>query len=236
MIAGAGKMSELAARHLRRSGASHVFVTKRTHERAVEMAKRFQGTPGEYTKFVSMLPEVDILITSSGAPHYILHKDDMKRVMAARRNKPMFLIDIAVPRNIEPTVNDLDNVFLYDIDDLQEVVNANLRERMKEADHAEQMVGEEVDRMMARLKVAEVTPLIVGIQEQMEQIRAGEIEKARRKFGPFTPEQEQAIEALTRGIVNKIAHGPISELRNHAAHPEGHHVVAAIRKAFHLQD
>jgi glutamyl-tRNA reductase len=236
MIAGAGKMSELAARHLRRSGASHVFVTNRTHERAVEMAKTFQGTPVEYTRFIGMLPEVDILITSSGAPHYILRKEDVQRVISARRNKPMFLIDIAVPRNIEPTVNDLDNVFLYDIDDLQEVVNANLRERMKEADHAESLVAEEVERMMARLKVAEVTPLIVGIQEQLEQIRAGEIDKARRKFGPFTPEQEQAIEALTRGIINKIAHGPISELRNHAGQPEGHHVVAAIRKAFHLQD
>jgi glutamyl-tRNA reductase len=236
MIAGAGKMSELAARHLRRSGASHVFVTNRTHERAVEMAKNFQGTPVEYTRFVGMLPEVDILITSSGAPHYILHKEEMQRVISARRNRPMFLIDIAVPRNIEPSINDLDNVFLYDIDDLQEVVNANLRERMKEADQAEALVTEEVDRMLARLKVAEVTPLIVGIQDQLEQIRTGEIDKVRRKFGPFTAEQEQAIEALTRGIINKVAHGPISELRNHAGKPEGHHVVAAIRKAFHLQD
>jgi glutamyl-tRNA reductase len=236
MIVGAGKMSELAARHLRRSGASHVFVTNRTHERAVEMASLFQGTPVEYTRFVSMLPEVDIVITSSGAPHYILHKEEMQRVRAARRNKPMFLIDIAVPRNIEPSVNDLDNIFLYDIDDLQEVVNANLRERMKEADHAESLVNEEVERMLARMKVAEVTPLIVGLQDQLEQIRAAEMDKVRRKFGPFTAEQEAAMEALTRGLINKIAHGPISELRNHAGHPEGAHVVAVIRKAFHLQD
>lgn len=236
MIVGAGKMSELAARHLRRSGASHVFVTNRTHERAVEMATLFQGTPVEYTRFVSMLPEVDIVITSSGAPHYILHKEEMQRVRAARRNKPMFLIDIAVPRNIEPSVNDLDNIFLYDIDDLQEVVNANLRERMKEADHAESLVNEEVERMLARMKVAEVTPLIVGLQDQLEQIRAAEMDKVRRKFGPFTPEQEAAMEALTRGLINKIAHGPISELRNHAGHPEGAHVVAVIRKAFHLHE
>jgi glutamyl-tRNA reductase len=107
---------------------------------------------------------------------------------------------------------------------------------MKEADHAEALVAEEVDRMMARLKVAEVTPLIVGLQEQLEQIRVAEMEKTRRKFGPFTPEQEQAMDALTRAIINKVAHGPISELRNHAAHPDGAHVVAAIRKAFHLQD
>jgi glutamyl-tRNA reductase len=236
MIAGAGKMSELAARHLRRSGASHVFVTNRTHERAMEMAAMFQGTPVEYTRFVAMLPEVDILIASSGAPHYILHKDEMQRVIAARRNRPVFLIDIAVPRNIEPSVNEIDNVFLYDIDDLQEVVNANLRERLKAAERAESLVAEEVERTMARLKVAEVTPTIVGLQEQLEQIRAGEIEKARRKYGPFTPEQEQAIEALTHGIVNKIAHGPISEIRNHAGHPEGAPVIAAIRKAFHLQE
>jgi glutamyl-tRNA reductase len=236
MIVGAGKMSELAARHLRRSGASHVFVTNRTHQRAVEMAALFQGTPVEYTRFVSLLPEVDIVITSSGAPHYILHKDEMQRVIAARRNKPMFLIDIAVPRNIEPSVNDVDNVYLYDIDDLQEVVNSNLRERMKEAGHAETMVTEEVDRMMARLKVAEVTPTIVGLQEQLELIRAAEIDKMRRKCGPLTPEMERAIEAMTHAIINKVAHGPISELRNHAGNPDGAHVVAAIRKAFHLQD
>ena len=236
MIVGAGKMSELAARHLRRSGASHVFVTNRTHERAVEMAQLFQGTPVEYTRFVNMLPEVDIVITSSGAPHYILHKDEMQRVIAARRNKPMFLIDIAVPRNIEPTVNDVDNVYLYDIDDLQEVVNSNLRERMKEAEHAEALVKEEVDRMLARLKVAEVTPTIVGLQEQLEQIRAAELDKLRRRHGPLPQELEQAIEAMTRGMMNKVAHGPISELRNHAGQPEGAHVVAAIRKAFHLPD
>jgi glutamyl-tRNA reductase len=236
MIAGAGKMSELAARHLRRSGASHVFVTNRTHERAVEMAKLFQGTPVEYARFLTMLPEVDILIASSGAPHYILHKDEMHRVIAARRNKPMFLIDIAVPRNIEPAVNDLDNVFLYDIDDLQEVVNANLRERMKEAEHAEQIVAQEVDRTMARLHVQSVTPTIVGLQEGLERIRVAEVERMRRKYGPLTPEQEEAWEALTRGIINKIAHGPIAELRTHAGHPEGAPVIEAIRRIFHLQD
>jgi glutamyl-tRNA reductase len=179
---------------------------------------------------------MDIVITSSGAPHYVLRKEDMQRAISARRNKPMFLIDIAVPRNVEPSVNQLDNIFLYDIDDLQEVVNANLRERMKEAEHAEALVAEEVDRMMARLKVAEVTPVIVGLQDQLEQIRTGEIEKVKRKYGPFTPQQEEALEVLTRGIINKIAHGPISEIRNHAGQPEGAHVIAAIRKAFHLQE
>jgi glutamyl-tRNA reductase len=236
MIAGAGKMSELAARHLRRSGATHVFVTNRTHERAIEMAKLFQGTPVEYNRFVAMLPEVDILIASSGAPHYILHKDEMQRVIGARRNRPMFLIDIAVPRNIEPSINDLDNVFLYDIDDLQEVVNANLRERLKEAERAEEIVSQEVERTMARLKVQEIAPTIVSLQEELERIRLAEIEKARRKFGPLTREQEEAWEMLTRGIINKVAHGPISELRAQAGRPDGAPVIAAIRKVFHLTE
>ena len=235
MIAGAGKMSELAARHLRRSGGSHVFVTNRTHERAIEMAKLFQGTPVEWARFHAMLPEVDILIASTGATDYILRKEDMHRVLLARRNRPVFLIDIAVPRNIDPAVNDLDNVFLYDIDDLQEVVNANLRERMKEAERAEAIVEQEVERMVARMHIQEVAPTIVSLQEQLEQIRVAEMERMRRKYGPLTPAQEEAWEALTRGIVNKIAHGPISQLRAHAGRPEGAHVIDTIRKVFHLE-
>jgi glutamyl-tRNA reductase len=235
MIAGAGKMSELAARHLRRSGASHIFVTNRTFDRAVEMAKLFHGTPIEWGRFPSMLPEVDILIASTGSTEHVLSKEDMQRVISARRNRPVFLIDIAVPRNIDPAVNELDNVFLYDIDDLQEVVNANLRERMKEAEHAERIVAEEVERMMARLRVQEVAPTIAGLQEQLEQIRAAEVDRMRRKYGPLSAEQEEAWESLTRGIINKIAHMPISELRRQAVNPEGAHVVEAIRRVFHLK-
>src|SRR5260370_7247618 len=126
MSVGAGKMSELSARHLRRSGASHIFVTNRTYERALELATLFQGTPVEYSKFLSLLPEVDILIASSGAPHYILQKTDMQHVIAVRRTKPMFLIDIAVPRNIAPDVNEVHNVFFYNLNDLHHVVNSNL--------------------------------------------------------------------------------------------------------------
>ncbi len=236
MIVGGGKMSELATRHLRRSGASHIYVTIRTLARATELAAQFQGTPVEYDRFAGTLPEVDIVITSSGAPHYILDRDMMQRAIALRRNKPMFLIDIAVPRNIEPAVNEIDNVFLYDIDDLQEVVNSNLRERLKEAERAEDIVGQEVERMAARLMIQEVAPTILSLQGQLERIRALELEKARRKLGPLSPEQDQALEALTRGIVNKIAHGPISELRLQAGRPEGVHIIDAIRKVFHLTD
>jgi glutamyl-tRNA reductase len=236
MIVGAGKMSELAARHLRRSGATHIYVTNRTYERAVEMAQIFDGKIVEYTKFMSFLPEVDIVITSSAAPHYILTRDEMKKVIDARRNRPMFLIDIAVPRNIEPSVNKLDNVFLYDIDDLQKVVDSNLEGRMHSAEEAEAIIREEVERMMARLKTREVVPTIVSLQEQLEKLRIGELNRMRGKFGSLTPEQEEALIALTKGIINKIAHGPISELRRQANEPDGHQVVVAIRKVFRLGD
>jgi glutamyl-tRNA reductase len=236
MIVGAGKMSELAARHLRRSGATHIFVTNRTYERAVEMAQIFDGKIIEYTKFMGFLPEVDIVITSSGAPHYIITRDEMKKVIDARRNRPMFLIDIAVPRNIEPSVNKLDNVFLYDIDDLQKVVDTNLKGRMHSAEEAEAIIREEVERMMARLKTREVVPTIVSLQEQLERLRVGELTRMRGKFGSLTPEQEEALIALTKGIINKIAHGPISELRRQANEPDGQHVVHAIRKVFRLGD
>lgn len=236
LIVGAGKMSELAARHLRRSGATQIFVTNRTPERAVEMAQLFEGKIVEYTRFLSFLPEADIVITSSGAPHYILVRDDMKKVLDTRRNKPMFLIDIAVPRNIEPSVNELDNVFLYDIDDLQKVVASNLAGRKQSAEDAEAIIREEVERMVARLKTREVVPTIIGLQEQLESMRSTEVLRMRGKFGALTPEQEQALEALTKSIINKVAHGPISELRRHASEPDGHHFISTIRKVFRLGD
>jgi glutamyl-tRNA reductase len=236
MIVGAGKMSELAARHLRRNGATQIFVTNRTRERALEMAQIFDGTIVDYARFPSFLHEVDIVITSSGAPHYILVRDDMKKVLDARRNRPMFLIDIAVPRNIEPSVNELDNVFLYDIDDLQKVIETNLKGRAQSAEDAEAIIREEVSRMMARLKAREVVPTIVSLQEQLEHLRAAETARMRGKLGALTPEQEQALEALTKSIINKIAHGPISELRRQASEPEGHYFIATIRKVFRLGD
>ena len=236
MMVGAGKMSELAARHLRRSGATQIFVTNRTPERATEMARVFEATVVDYTQFLGFLPEVDIVIASSGAPHYVIARDDMKKVIEARKNRPMFLIDIAVPRNIEPSVNQLDNVFLFDIDDLQKVVETNLKGRHESAEEAEAIIQEEMVRMMARLKAREVVPTIVSLQEQLEQLRTAELARMRGRFGTLTPEQEQALDALTKSIINKVAHGPISELRKQASQPDGHFFISTIRKVFRLVD
>ena len=241
MIVGSGKMGELAAKHLRRSGASRIFVTNRTWERAQEIAAIFEGEAIEYTRFLSMLPEIDIVIASSAAPHYILTREDMQRVIAARRNKPIYLIDIAVPRNIDPSVNEIEGVFLKDVDDLEGVVNANIKERSRHAEQAEAIVADEVERMMSRLKLEEVTPTIVSLQEQFENIRATEVARALRRMPALTTADQQRqiallVEAMSKSIVNKIAHLPISALRHNAGQPDGDQFLDAFRKVFHLQD
>ncbi len=236
LLLGAGKMAESAARHLRRAGVSEMLVVNRTRARADALAEEFQGRAIDFQNLLQALPDVDILLASSGASHYILTREEMRGVIGRRRNRPIFLIDVAVPRNIEPLVNELDNVFLYDIDDLEKVVNTNMQGRIEVAAQAEDIIREEVERMMARLKTRQVAPTIVSLQEQLEQTRAAEIERMRAKLGKLTPQQEEAIEAITRGIVNKIAHGPISELRRQASEPGGVHLVNIIRKLFRLEE
>jgi glutamyl-tRNA reductase len=234
LVIGAGKMAESALRHFRRAGVSEILIANRTRERAQPLADEFNGRVIEYASFFDSLPDVDILLTSSGAPHYIVTREQMRSVIGRRRNRPMFLIDIAVPRNIEPDVNKLDNVFLYDIDDLDKTVQSNIEGRNETAVEAEAIVREEVERMMQRLKTREVAPTIVSLQEQLEQVRTHEIERMRSRLGPMTPQQEEALEGITRGIINKIAHGPISELRRTASSPDGAHLPDLIRRLFRL--
>ncbi|HUQ94151.1 MAG TPA: hypothetical protein VM120_20890, partial [Bryobacteraceae bacterium] len=189
-----------------------------------------------YDQFLSTLAGVDIVITSSGATDYILHGEAMQRVMQTRRNKPIFLIDIAVPRNVDPAINDLDNVFLYDIDDLGQVVDKNRVSRMAEAEQAERIIEEEVEKMVARLREREVTPTIVILQDQLELMRKAEIDRVRSKLGQLSPQQEEAIEQLTKGILGKIAHGPIAELRRQAVRGETSSVIDFVRRVFRLPD
>ena len=171
LIIGAGKMSEGAARHLMRAGAAEILITNRTPERALDLARIFHGEVVRYEHFPQRLSEVDIVITSSAAPEYVLTRDLVRRAIEARKNQPMFLIDIAVPRNIEPTVDDLEHAFLYDIDDLQRLTDSNLRLRRGVAEQAESIVSDEVDRLEARLRERDVAPTIVSLQEQLETIR-----------------------------------------------------------------
>lgn len=242
LVVGAGKMSESTARHLLRSGASHLLITNRTEARARQVAEVFRGEVIPYETFPQRLAEVDIVITSSAAPGFVLDRETVQRAIEARRSEPMFLIDIAVPRNIDPEVNRIEHAFLYDIDDLQGIAARNLKSRLDVAGQAESIVADEVSRLEAKLRERDVTPTIVSLQEQLESIRCEVLERYRSRLGLLTAAQEEALEALTRGIINKVAHGPISEMRRHAAakgrdeEPREAELVSAVRRMFRLQD
>jgi glutamyl-tRNA reductase len=231
-VIGAGKMSELAAKHLLRSGASTIFVCNRTYDRAVELAQAFKGTAIRFEEFLDHVAKADIVISSTGAPHFVLGKEQVEKLLSARKNRPMFFVDIAVPRDIDPAVNELDNAYVYDIDDLGQVVDANKKQREREAVWAEQIVQQEVQKTMKRLASREVAPTIVALEGRLNRIRELELERHRGRLSNLTPEQREALDVLTKGIVNKILHGPITELKTGAGEPGHSTLVELIRKMF----
>ncbi len=241
LIIGAGKMSEGAARNLLRAGATEILITNRSSARAAELAEMFRGQVIPYELFPQRLPEMDIVIASSGSPDYVLTQDMVRRAVEVRRNQPMFLIDIAVPRNIEPQVNEVEHAFLYDIDDLQRLAERNMQGRIEVARQAETIVADEVLLLEAKLRARDVTPMILGLQEQLEVIRRDVLLRYRGRLGNLSDQQEEALEGLTRGIINKIAHGPISELRRQAAQQTADNAsdsefISAVRRMFQLND
>src|SRR5262245_22919100 len=213
LLVGAGKMSELAARHLVEQGAFPVYVTNRTWARAQEMARALSGTAVPFDELSTALAEVDIVITSTGAPEPVIRREVVQRVMHGRRGRPLFFIDIAVPRDVEGAVGALDDVYCYDIDDLKQVVDANIRERVREAHRAEALVEREVTKFLAKLGDVEVIPTIVSLRERLEAIRTGEVKRTLARPPGATDETREAIEALSTAIVNKILHAPITKLR-----------------------
>jgi glutamyl-tRNA reductase len=212
-LVGAGKMSELAARHLMAHGAGTIFVANRTYERAVALADKFNGRAMLFEQLYETAADADIVITSTGSPRPIFRREHGELFLHKRKNKPMFFIDIAVPRDVDGEMNKLDGIFLYDIDDLQSVIASNRTDRLREASRAEEIVEAEVKRFHERLQTLDVVPTIVSLQDHVETIRQAEIDKVRGRLGTLSPEQELAVEAMTRGIVNKILHTPITALK-----------------------
>jgi len=236
-LVGAGKMCELAARHLLAHGAKQIYVANRTYERAVTLARKFNGEAVVFDQLYETVPRADIVISSTGAPHAIFRKEHGERFLNRRRNRPMFFIDIAVPRDVDPEMNKLDGIFVYDIDDLQQVVSSHVADRHVEAEHAEAIVQMEVEKFQARLQTLDVVPTIVSLQEHLETVRQAEIDRVRGRLGAMTPEQELAVEALTRGIINKIMHTPITTLKSAARESqEVTTVIDLVRRLFGLRE
>jgi glutamyl-tRNA reductase len=215
-LVGAGKMSELAARHLVQQGAGAILVTNRTQERACQLAEPFDGRVIPFEKLYEAASEADIVISSTGAPHPIFRREHGQAFMQRRRNRPMFFIDIAVPRDVDPAVNQLEGIFVYDIDDLQQVAASHMAERSAQAGDAEFLIAAEVERFHQRRRAVNVTPAIVTLQHQAEEIRLAELKRMHNKLGTLSQEQIEAVEALTRGLVNKFLHPPMQALKQAA--------------------
>jgi glutamyl-tRNA reductase len=234
LLVGAGEMGELAARHLQEQEAFPIYVANRTWLRAQEVARALAGVAVPYEDLATALAGVDIVITSTGAPAPIVTRDAVARVMAVRGARPLFLVDIAVPRDVETAVGTLDGVYCYDIDDLRQVVDANLRERLREAERAEALVDREVGRFVTRLRDVEVVPTIVSLRERLEAIRAAEVQKALGRLPEASPETRETIEALSNAIVNKILHVPITKLRESSRAGAGRSWTALVHELFGL--
>jgi glutamyl-tRNA reductase len=235
-LVGAGKMSELAARHLMAHGAASIFVANRTYDRAAALAEKFGGQAIHFDELYETADRADIVITSTGSPRAIFRREHGELFLSRRKNRPMFFIDIAVPRDVDPQMNKLDSIFVYDIDDLQQAVAANTSDRRKEAERAESIIDNEIDRFQARLQTRDVVPTIVSLQDHLETIRQAEIDRVRGRLGKLSPEQELAIETLTRGIVSKIMHTPISTLKTAARGSEATPMIDVVRRIFNLQE
>ena len=238
LLIGAGEMAELAATHLLQSGVQKIYVANRTFARAEDLAKEFNGTPLAFEELFDRLDDVDIVISSTGAPSAIIRAKDIKSVLKRRKNKPMFFIDIAVPRDIDPDVNNLDNVYLYDIDDLREVVEENLANRRGEAARAQAIVETETNSFGTWLRSLDLKPTIVDLLDQGRDIAAREMAKTIKRLGSeASPETCEALEVLANSLVQKLYHEPITFLRRRACEEDSaKRYIDVTRRMFNLDN
>ena len=234
-IIGAGEMSELTAKHLVANGVSTVIVANRTYQRAVKVAEKFKGIPLAYDSDLNFLIDADIVISSTNAPDYLIKRQPLVNIMRKRKHRYMFLIDIAVPRDIDPDVSKLDSAFLYNIDDLEAVVASNLKDRQQEAIHAEQIVSEEAKRFYDQLQVFQVNPTIKALHQQFRQIADTELQACFYKT-TLSDAQEEAIASMTQAIVKKLLHHPMKNLRGAVNDGDADHgqYVQALQELFVL--
>ncbi len=217
LLVGAGKMAEQASRQLTKSGVSRIWVTSRTPERAMDLAAKVGGTPLPYQNLIEALVASDIVIVSTSAPHFVIEQAGMAHVVRQRKNQPIFLIDISVPRNVDPNINQVDNVFLYDIDDLKAVIEGNRKGRAREATVAEEIVQSEVESFLRELSVRESSSVIVELRETIRQICEEEMARALQKLPDIPPDSRETLQNMAQRIANKISHPFLNRLR---ANPE----------------
>ena len=237
MLIGAGKMGGLVARHLQSNGVSSLMVTNRTFERAVEVAGQFHGSPIRFEDFPRYLKMADLVIGCTGSPEVLLRPETVEGVLKERKQKAMFFIDLGERRNIDPKINDIDNVYLYDIDDLETVAKENLKERTGEVHKAEEIVDDEIERYLHWLDSLNQVPTIVALRRRVEEIRQRELERSlSTSLKGLSDQERQAVEDMTSAMINKILHAPITRLKNMPGSPDEDLYVGALKRLFDLEE
>lgn len=234
LVVGAGEMGELTAKTLMDNGAQGLIVANRTYDRAVQLAQQWNGQAFKFDQLAEALCQADIVITATDAPHAIIHAGMVHKALAMREGRPLFFIDIAVPRDVESAVRHIPNVHYYDVDDLQAVIATNIEERRREIPKVEAIMAEEAGQFAAWLKSLDVVPTIAGLREFAEGIRQAELEKALRRLNGISERERNIVCALSVGIVNKLLHEPTVRLRQHANGHSGFYYSQAIRELFGL--
>ncbi|HMV86753.1 MAG TPA: glutamyl-tRNA reductase [Blastocatellia bacterium] len=231
MLVGAGEMAELAAKHLLNYGASKILIANRTYENAVKLAEEMKGEPVRFEDFERRMSEADVVICSTGATHYLISPTQVKQALQARRNRPMLLVDISVPRNIDPKTGNLDNVFVFDVDDLQSIAEANRAEREREAVRAEAIIAEEAERFAAALAEGDTNAVIGAFRQEANALAFAELERSRKRLGNLSQDQEEALRVMLNSIVNKFTLPVIKQLRESE---DGHSpYLSAWREMYH---
>ncbi len=234
LLLGAGEMSELTAQYLVDNQVSRWWVANRTVARAEELARRFGGNAVPFADFPNYLSEADIVISSTAAPRFVLGPQELRGAMRRRRGRPLFLIDIAVPRDIDPKVRDIDNVFLFDIDDLGQVVANNRQEREQEIRRVEGLIDEELSGFGHWLNAQSAAPLIRGIRQRAEELQQTELNRWRGRLEQLSPEDRALVETILRGYANKLLHVPLVQVKQLANAADGHVRLEAVRQLFGL--
>jgi len=232
LLLGAGKMGALVATHLSNNGVGAIHVASRTFQRAQQLSEQIGGRPVRWDDAFELLDRVDIVVSGTAAPGLVLDAATVRRHVRARRSRSLFVIDIAVPRDVDPAVNDLEHVYLYDVDDLQGVVEDNLAERRRQADQAAAMIEEEVDAYDRWVESLKIAPTIVALRETLLELCDQEFERHRKRLGPMTAEQEEAVRRAMRGLTQKVLHRPIVHLKGSADRGDLQKVTSLYREIF----
>ncbi|MBP6822267.1 MAG: glutamyl-tRNA reductase [Acidobacteria bacterium] len=231
MLIGAGEMAELAARHLLNCGASKILITNRTYENAIKLAEEMNGEAVRFEDFEYRMAEAEVVICSTGAPNYLISPAQVKSALAARHNRPMLIVDISVPRNVDPAINQLDNTFVFDVDDLESIAQSNLAERTREAERAEIIINQETERFAAALAEGDINAVIGAFRQQVNSLALAEFKRSRKRLGNLSEEQEEALHTMLNAIVNKFTQPVIKQLRESE---NGHSpYLSAWREAYH---